>query len=275
MSTPELITSKADGGTWSYIAKQGETNDTALRRIQRETVDRVNQGGEWVASDGTGAVEAPPPNIVCSRDPEALKAHGGTPLTGVSLGSLPVHKFPAPEVQFQVIRNLLFRRGDRHANELLKTAPDGVWALLSKRSYSEEITAPGAADRLQAARAKIKSETTAPAAVLGLLLDEEPTLDVAKGIEGAIASKELPVRDDHGRSTLDLAFERYPEPVAGGLLRRLEAGLELPYSAHDYLSNVTRDDGPIAALALDAKSPEAAGIAAARNCLRRVAAWFA
>src|SRR5207244_4635102 len=48
------------------------------------------------------------------------------------------------------------------------------------------------------------------------------------------------------------------------LLRRLEAGLELPYSADDYLSSVTRDDGPIAALALNAKTPEAAGIAAAR-----------
>src|SRR6476646_2597571 len=56
---------------------------------------------------------------------------------------------PVPEVQFQVIQSLLFRRGDRHANELLETAPDGVWALLSKRRYSEEITAPGAAERLQ------------------------------------------------------------------------------------------------------------------------------
>ena len=63
-------------------------------------------------------------------------------------------------------------------------------------------------------------ETTAPAAAIGLLLDDEPTPDVAKGIEDAIASKEFPVRNDHGRSTLYLAFERYPKPVAAGLLRR-------------------------------------------------------
>jgi hypothetical protein len=185
-------------------------------------------------------------------------------IDGMDLATDTAKGDPAPEVQFQVIQSLLFRRGDRHANELLKTALDDVWALFSKRSYSEEITAPGAADRLQAARAKIKSETTAPAAMLGLLLDEEPSPAVAKGIKDAIASKEFPVRDEHARSTLYLAFERYPEPIAGGLLRRLEAGLELPYGADDYLSNVTRDDGPIAALALDPKSPEAAGIAAAR-----------
>ena len=176
------------------------------------------------------------------------------------------------EVQCEVIQDLLFRRGDRHVNELLKTASDTVWAQLAKRGYNREIIAPGAAERLRAEREKIMRHTTAPAAVLGLLMDEELSPDVVNSIEDAVASRDFPARDQHAETSLYRASERYPEAVARGLLRRLGAGIEMPHNAGEYLTNVTPlDEGPIASLALDAKTPEAPGIMAARAAGPQVA----
>jgi hypothetical protein len=166
-----------------------------------------------------------------------LAGPGG--IDGMDLATDTAKADAAPEVQFQVIQSLLFRRGDRHANELLKTTPDGVWALLCKRSYSEEITAPGAADRLQAARAKIKSETTAPAAVLGLLLDEEPTPDVAKGIEDASPRRNLPCATTMGAQPSVSPSSAIPNRSRAGSCVASRPGLSCP-TAQTTISRTSR-----------------------------------
>jgi hypothetical protein len=171
---------------------------------------------------------------------------------------------PNVDVQFEVIQSLFFRRGDRHALEILKTAPDAVWANLARRGYSEEIIEPTAAARLQVEREKLRNATTDPVAILGLINDEAPSPEVEKAVEDTVASPQFPARDQHADGRLYETSERHPEAVARGLVRRMEAGLELPFSSDEYLAAYPpSDNAPIATLVLDEKTPKATGIAAA------------
>jgi hypothetical protein len=187
-------------------------------------------------------------------------------IDGMGLATAIAKADPSADVRFEVIQALHFRRGDRHVNELLANAPDAVWERLAQRGYSRDITEPSAAERLRIEREKLIAKTTDPSARLGLLLEDR---DASPGdeaaIEDAIASRDFPVRDQRAGSALYLAAEHYPDAVGRGLLRRLAAGLELPFRANEYLARVPPvDDGPIAGTALDRNASEAAGIAAAR-----------
>jgi hypothetical protein len=74
---------------------------------------------------------------------------------------------------------------------------------------------------------------------------------VAK-IAAAIADPEFPVKYGQGGTYLHFAQERAPAAVLQGLKQRIEAGLELPFHADDYLDQLDLvDDGPIAATILD------------------------
>jgi hypothetical protein len=202
--------------------------------------------------------------------PNASRGHilgelaGNSGIDGMELATTIAKADPNADVQFQVIQSLLFRRGDRHALEILKAAPDGVWINLARRAYSEEISEPAAAARLRIEREKLRSATTDPVAILGLMNDEAPSPEAAKAVEDAIASPQFPVRDQNAGGRLYESSERHPEAVARGLVRRMEAGLELPFSADEYLAACPPSDrAPIATLVLDEKTPKAAGIAAA------------
>ncbi len=187
-------------------------------------------------------------------------------IDGMGLATAIAKADPNADVQFEVVQALHFRRGDRHVNELLKAAPDAVWLRLAQRGYSGDITERFAAERLRIEREKLIANSTDPSARIGLLLDGRKTsAESEAAIEEAVAAQDFPARDQHARSTIYRAWERYPEAVGRALLRRLKAGLELPFSADDYLARVPPvDDGPVAGLALDRSAPEAAGITAAR-----------
>lgn len=202
--------------------------------------------------------------------PDATRGHilgelaGHSGMDGMELATAIAKADPNANVQFEVIQSLLFRRGDRLALALLKTAPDGVWVDLARRGYSEDIAGPTAAARIRVEREKLRSAATDPTTILGMMNDEAPSSEVAKSVEDAVASPQFPVRDQNARGRLHEAFERHPKAVGRGLVRRLEAGLELPFSADEYLEKFPpTDNGRIAALVLDAKTPQAAGITAA------------
>jgi NACHT conflict system protein len=83
-------------------------------------------------------------------------------------------------------------------------------------------------------------------------------------IEAAIETAEFPRGDQNIGWQVQKAYERYPDAVAGGLLRRLEAGRDLPFRASDFLTAVSPvDDGPIAEAATNLSVPyERAHVAA-------------
>jgi hypothetical protein len=81
----------------------------------------------------------------------------------------------------------------------------------------------------------------------------------------AIASPDFPGGDQNAAAMLHRSFRNYPEPIARGLLRRLEAGLEIPFRTEDLLTDVPSiDDGSIAAAALDPETERKTGYVAAR-----------
>jgi hypothetical protein len=194
-------------------------------------------------------------------------------IEGMGLATAIAKTDPSADVQFEVVQALHFRRGDRHVRELLKSAPDAVWVHLSQRGYSGDITDPAAAERLRIEWEKLVVNAADPSVRIGMLLHgREVSPEDEAAIEDAVASGDFPVRDQHAGSTLYLAWERYPEVVGRGLLRRLADGLELPFGADEYLAKVSPvDDGPVAGLATDNNAPERPGITAARVAGPKVA----
>jgi hypothetical protein len=160
---------------------------------------------------------------------------------------------PSPKVQAEVVQYLQFRRADRHVASLLAEAHNETWAIVAKRGYAEEIRDPTAAKRLRAERERALAAATEPLERLRLLLNQSPDYpERDAGIAAAIADARFPVRDQHGGSSLYYAQERAPAAVLQGLRQRLEAGLELPFHADDFLDQLeVTDEGPIAAAILD------------------------
>jgi NACHT C-terminal Alpha/Beta 2 len=170
---------------------------------------------------------------------------------------------PSPKVQAEVIQYLQFRRADRHVASLLAQAHDKTWALVAERGYADEIRDPATAARLLRVRDRILAQATDPVKRLHLLLDQPPDYPGRDaGITAAIADARFPVRDQHSGTSFYYAHERAPAAVLQGLRQRLEAGLELPFHAIDFLDQLdVTDEGPIAAAILDVSTDNRDAIA--------------
>jgi DNA polymerase III delta prime subunit len=163
---------------------------------------------------------------------------------------------PSPKIQAEVVQYLQFRRADRHVGMLLANALDETWALVAKRGYAEEIRDQAAAKRLRQEREKALAAATEPLERLRLLLEQSPDYpERDAGIAAAIADPRYPVRDQHGGTSIYYAQERAPAAVLNALRQRLEAGLELPFHADDFLEQLeVTDEGAIATAVLDVSS---------------------
>jgi hypothetical protein len=172
---------------------------------------------------------------------------------------------PNPDVQVEVIEALQFRRGDRHVSALLKTAPPPVWEKLATKGYADEVADDGARRRLQEIQQHQVQRSQSPADRLRFLLQstDEPAI-VGPQIAEQIAAADYPLKDQHAGWLPSQAYERFPDNVAAGLVRRLELGLELPFRADEMLAGVqTVDAGPAAAAAENVDGNKRNGHAAA------------
>lgn len=191
--------------------------------------------------------------------PEAIREHLLSSIAvqsgvdGLELATELAKKDPSPKLQAEVIAHLQFRRADRHVASLLSNAPDETWVLLAKRGYVEEVRDPALVIRLRAVRDRLLAEATEPLERLRLLLEQPETYpERASAIAAAIADPKFPVRNEVGGTSLYHAQKRAPAAVFEGLRQRLIAGLELPWHADDFLTELaTEDDGPIAARILE------------------------
>jgi hypothetical protein len=163
---------------------------------------------------------------------------------------------PSPKIQAEVVQYLQFRRADRHVAMLLAQAHDQTWALVAKRGYAEEIRNPAVAKRMREEREKALAAASEPLERLRLLLEQSPDYpERDAGIAAAIADPGYLVRDQHGSTSIYYAQERAPAAVLSGLWQRLEAGLELPFHADEFLEQLeVTDEGPIATAVLDVSS---------------------
>jgi hypothetical protein len=162
---------------------------------------------------------------------------------------------PSAKVQAEVIQYLLFRRADRHVADLLSAAHPETWRLIAQQGYADEVRDAAISARLKDETVKLLNETASPSKRLSLLLHQPPDFpDREALIAAAIADPAYPVRDSHAANSIYLAQERAPAGIRDGLRKRLEAGLELPFHADDFLEQLeVTDDGPIATAILDVK----------------------
>lgn len=90
-----------------------------------------------------------------------------------------------------------------------------------------------------------------------------PTAD-DDAIADVIADSRFDATAQNAAVMLHRVFALRPAAVAAGLVRRLEAGIELPYRAEKMLTGISPvDDGPVAALGLNPSSPKKEGHIAA------------
>jgi hypothetical protein len=191
--------------------------------------------------------------------PEEQRAHvlseiaSRSGFDGMELATAVAKADPSPQVRVGVIEALQFRRGERHVAELLTEAPDEVWHLLAAKGYAMEFADPSAAARLRAERdCQIANDPSPTRRLYGLLESDEAAETVGQRIADLIAAPDFPANDRDTGWTVHRAFERFPSSVAAGLLRRVAAGLEIPFRGEEMLAGVDAvDDGPVAAVALD------------------------
>jgi hypothetical protein len=184
---------------------------------------------------------------------------------GIDLASEIAKTDPSPAVQFAVVEALLFRRAERHATELLNCASGEVWPLLAQKGYADELSGD-AAERMSAERRKLIENEQNPLRRASFILNFAIGTDAdSTALADSIASPDFPARDQNAAGMLHRSFRNYPGPIAQGLLRRLEAGLEIPFRTEDLLTDVPSiDDGAIAAGALDPETERKTGHVAAR-----------
>jgi hypothetical protein len=178
---------------------------------------------------------------------------------GIELANAVAREDASAKVQFAITEALLFRRAELIALDLLAVASPEVWPLLAAKGYAEEIADPVTRERLRNERERLFEREAAPLARIGLVLaSPNPSEADKEQIAAAIEAADFPARDQNASWQVRRAWERYPEQVTRGLVRRLEAGRDLPFHAREMLAATPAvDDGPIAAAAtnLDAAAP--------------------
>jgi len=175
---------------------------------------------------------------------------------GIEISARIAKPDPAPEVQSGVIEALLFRRADRVALDILRSAPDAVWALLAQKGYDDEIDDAEASARLRRERYARVDKDTNPLRKLARLLELPKHEDdgVARQVAEIIASENFPVKESDSSWKLKEALEHHPIEVGKALMTRIEMGRALPYRADEFMRSLPPvDDGPIPRLVLDTK----------------------
>ena len=169
------------------------------------------------------------------------------------------------DVRESVIDLLLFKRADRFAKEILRSAPDEVWQSLARKWHSQEITDQELSARIQEEADRLIVEETDPGRILSMILstnvhDPEAEQKVRELVERIDFSDE----DQERRWLIHRAYELYPDEVVAGVLTLLEQRKQAPFRADEMLrlSCVVIDDGPLVDCVLqhsgDERDPETA-----------------
>jgi hypothetical protein len=176
-------------------------------------------------------------------------------INGLAIAAELAKSDPSPAVQVAVYHALRFRRADRLAGEVLHDAPAEVWSRLAEDGYREDITDAADAVRMRRQRERLVASEAEPTRRINLLLNAAAPSPadaqlIAEAIEGA------PAADQHTAMAIARAAKFFPDRVASALLRRLEAGRNMPYGTQELMEGLpTTDQGPIAAMAVDLDAP--------------------
>ncbi len=185
-------------------------------------------------------------------------------IDGMEIAARIAARDTSAKVKSSVIEALEFRRADRFAAEVLRTAPDEVWGLLAGKEYVRAIADPNAAARLVRERQRLIETETNPLRKLRALLDAgRHGAPVGSEVAALIGSADFSVKDQHVAWGIDEAYKLYPDDMTTGLLHRLQAGLEIPVRTEDMLltADIAIDDGPLVDFVMEDRKPRSVVVA--------------
>jgi hypothetical protein len=109
-------------------------------------------------------------------------------MDGIEFATLLAKNDASSKVKKSVIESLLFRRADRFAKDILKTAPDEVWSSLARNWHPHEFADPQVSARMEKEATNLLVAETDPRQILNMLLrsdvrDSETGTKVRKLIE--------------------------------------------------------------------------------------------
>ena len=169
-------------------------------------------------------------------------------MDGIELATSLAKKDSSSDVKISAIESLVFRRADRFATEILKTAPDKVWRTLAKKWHPNEFADPNVSARIEKESAELLATETDPCQILNILLNSnirDP--ETGSKVRGVIEQIDFSEKAQDNTRLVHRAHALYPEEVVGAMVSLLERGKPVPFGTNEMLraSKVIIDDGPI------------------------------
>jgi hypothetical protein len=162
---------------------------------------------------------------------------------------------PSAKIKSSVIQTLQFRHSDRLVRDVLSSAPDEVWQELAVDDYGDEIADPGMSARLRDLRDRAIGNEPDPMRRIGMMLRVPKSPETAAAVVQACETADFKTIGTDAAWTLARAYELYPGEISAALVRRLQAGREIPQNSEELLArSPTVDDGPIRDLILAGSS---------------------
>lgn len=157
-----------------------------------------------------------------------------------------------PSVIAEIIQSFDFRHAGHWTKEFLKGAPDQVFDhLAEKGGISSRYADATALDKLADARKRMLQKFPNPLGEISAIADGDFGSSADDAISALIAKPDLDVEDSNASSAIFEASRSFPAATRAGLMKRLEAGLPLPYGSGKILDEVEpTDQGSIPAQVL-------------------------
>ena len=178
-------------------------------------------------------------------------------MDGLDLATMIAKNDNDPEVCANVVDALWFRRADRHIADLLGSAGEATFDILSAKDHLDDIADDEVQKGLEAARKRrSKTEPTTHHRLSALLYGREEEGADAEVTE-LIAGMPIDRKSDGDRYLLSKVRKRYPKAFADGLLRRVRENRELFNGVDNVLATAgfSLDDDALLGTALKDSQP--------------------
>ena len=170
-------------------------------------------------------------------------------MDGIELAAEIAKNDQSAKVKNAVIDALVFRRADRIATEILKTANDDVWRNIAQKWHPHEFADPEVSARMERENAQLQVEKTDPWQVLNTLVNTNGHgPDAGRKIRELVAHVDFSEKSQSTDWLVHRAYELYPNDVVGGLISQLENNKPVPFGTEKMLlaSDLIIDDAPLA-----------------------------
>ena len=156
-------------------------------------------------------------------------------MDGLDLVTLIAKSDPTPELKAAAVEAMSFRHADNHVADVLSTADDDTFDLVSRQSLIEEIGDKAVQERLAAARARAGKEISDYERLRAMIYARDGK-DHSAQLSALVATIEIAGTQDGKVGLIYEASKQSKQAVALGLLKRLREGRELFYGADDILA---------------------------------------